>query len=113
MWNSQSRPRSRTKGASAASHWPSTSGGAPPSAASGRQPLAVRAVFAEGLDGMIRSVEEALRDGQARRLRDRAINLVTRMVGALMLSRAVPDDSPLADELLGAVLRSALAEAAP
>jgi TetR/AcrR family transcriptional repressor of nem operon len=75
----------------------------------GRQPAAVREVFAEGLDGMIASIEAALPPGED--ARDRAVQLVTRMVGALMLSRAVPDDSPLADEILAAGLRGALREA--
>lgn len=61
-----------------------------------RQGEGVRAAFAEGLEGMIAEIGESLPDRQA------AIDMVARMVGALMLSRAVPDDSPLADELLGA-----------
>jgi TetR/AcrR family transcriptional regulator, transcriptional repressor for nem operon len=75
----------------------------------GRQSDAVKAVFADGLEGMIRSIEDGLPAG-AVSARERAINLVTRMVGALMLSRAVPDDSALADELLKATLRGALRE---
>lgn len=77
-----------------------------------RQPTAVKAAFADGLEGMIRSIEEALPPTDSASRRDRAVNTVTRMVGALMLSRAVPDDSPLADELLTATLRAALKEAA-
>lgn len=78
----------------------------------GRQPAAVRAIFADGLEGMIRSVEQGLPAGGGGVARECAINLVTRMVGALILSRAVPDDSLLADELLTATLRGALRELA-
>lgn len=73
----------------------------------GRQPADVRTVFAAGLEGMIRSIEERLPDGDGTSERERAINLVTRMVGALILSRAVPDDAPLSDEILKATLRGA------
>lgn len=76
----------------------------------GRQPDAVKVVFADGLEGMIRSIEERLPTGGDVSARQCAINLVTRMVGALMLSRAVPDDASLADELLNATLRGALHE---
>lgn len=78
-----------------------------------RQPKAVKAIFADGLEEMIRSIEERMSaDGQIS-ARERAINLVTRMVGALMLSRAVPDGVRLADELLNATLRGALRELPP
>lgn len=77
----------------------------------GRQPAALKAVFAGGLEDMIASIEAGLGgEGPARRAR--AVALVARMVGALMLSRAVPDDHPLADELLDANLRAAQADAA-
>lgn len=76
----------------------------------GRAPGAVKAVFAEGLEGMIASIEAGLPPADDGSNRGRAVNLVARMVGALMLSRAVPDDSPLAGELLESVLREALAE---
>lgn len=75
----------------------------------GRQPDALRGVFAEGLEGMIASVEAGL-EGEGPARRARAVALVARMVGALMLSRAVPDDHPLANEILDANLRAALAE---
>lgn len=71
-----------------------------------RQPPEIRGVFADGLEAMIASVEARLPDGADRRAR--AVEMVVRMVGALMLSRAVPDDRPLASELLEVNLRSAL-----
>lgn len=75
-----------------------------------RQPAPVRTAFADGLEEMIASISEGL-SGDPATVRARATALVTRMVGALMLSRAVPDDHPLAAELLDDNLRAALAEA--
>ena len=74
-----------------------------------RQAEPVRAAFADGLEEMIGSVAAALPE-QSNTARHRAVALVTRMVGAVMLSRAVPDDHPLADELLAANLKAALAD---
>ena len=76
-----------------------------------RQSDAVRAVFTDGLEDMIRSVEALLPPSDTAPDRARAVSLVNRMVGALMLSRAVPDDSPLANEILETELHAALAEA--
>jgi TetR/AcrR family transcriptional regulator, transcriptional repressor for nem operon len=78
----------------------------------GRQSDAVKAVFADGLEGMIRSIQGALPASEVS-ARERAVNMVTRMVGALTLSRAVPDESHLADELLKATLHSVLRELEP
>lgn len=72
-----------------------------------RQPAPVRAAFAEGLDGMIDTIAAAL---GGERPREQAAALVARMVGAVMLSRAVPDDHPLAKTLLEASLKAALEE---
>lgn len=77
----------------------------------GRQSDAVRATFAEGLEEMIRSVAALLPQPDSAITRTRAVDLVNRMVGALMLSRAVPDDSPMAEEILQAALQSALSDA--
>ncbi|MBL8771521.1 MAG: TetR/AcrR family transcriptional regulator [Phenylobacterium sp.] len=71
-----------------------------------RGPPAVRAAFAEGLERMIAEVEGGL-SGESAERRSRAVALVSGMVGALMLSRAVPEASPLADELLAATRREA------
>jgi TetR/AcrR family transcriptional repressor of nem operon len=78
----------------------------------GRQPAAVRAVFADGLEAMIASIADALPGGEPQARRARAVALTARMVGALMLSRAVPDDSPLAQELLEATRASTETEIA-
>ncbi len=81
-----------------------------------RQPEPIRQAFAEGLEAMIASLEDRLDgpkgegEGDPAARRARAVALATRMIGALMLSRAVPQGGPLADELLGVNLAAALAE---
>jgi len=72
-----------------------------------RQPDAVRSEFAAGVEGMIRSFEDRLRSEDPD-TRQRAVALLARMVGGLMLARAVPDDHPLAEELLRSCLESCL-----
>ena len=76
-----------------------------------RQSDEVKDVFASGLDDMIESLAVSLGRTNKMTARDRAIDLVTRMVGALMLSRAVPDEHPLADEILRVALKAAQREA--
>lgn len=76
-----------------------------------RQPDGVRAIFADGLEEMIGSIAALLPDPDSPATRARAIDLVNRMAGALMLSRAVPDNSPLAEEILQTALKSALSDA--
>jgi len=73
----------------------------------GRQSDDLKTVFASGIEEMIASVETRLPDSPDRR--ERAVGVVTRMVGALMLARAVPDGA-LADELLSANLRLAISD---
>jgi TetR/AcrR family transcriptional repressor of nem operon len=74
-----------------------------------RQPHPVRHAFATGLEEMINSLEGQLAGDPATR-RTRAVALATRMIGALLLSRSVPDDEPLARELLSANLEMALSD---
>jgi len=75
-----------------------------------RQPPPVRAAFAEGVEGMIESFAAQIDGPDAR---TRSIALLARMVGGLMLSRGVPDDNPLAEEILQATLSGCLAEISP
>ncbi|MBL6612604.1 MAG: TetR/AcrR family transcriptional regulator [Reyranella sp.] len=79
-----------------------------------RAAKSVRAAFADGLEEMVASVEAGLHSprGANKKDRKRAINLVAKMVGGLALSRALPDSSPLADEILDAVLSGALDDVA-
>lgn len=67
-----------------------------------RQPEPVKAVFAEGLERIFASVAERLPAGETRRAD--AIALFSRMAGAMILARALPDDSPLAREILSTAL---------
>ncbi|MEC9345922.1 MAG: TetR family transcriptional regulator [Pseudomonadota bacterium] len=80
-----------------------------------RQPEQVRGAFARGLEDMIDSIrhrletEDRVDPAQAPNL---ALIVVTRMAGALALSRAVPDDHPLAQALLDVNLDAILADIA-
>ncbi|MDF0729128.1 TetR/AcrR family transcriptional regulator [Pseudomonas entomophila] len=65
-----------------------------------RQPKAVKAVFAEGLEQMLQSLANGAPDPQAQR--SQRLGNIALLVGALALSRACPDDSALADEILAA-----------
>lgn len=76
-----------------------------------RQPDGVRKAFVEGLQDMIAELEAPLA-GDPETRRRRAVALATRMIGALILSRAAPDRSALAGELLSANLAAAREELA-
>jgi TetR/AcrR family transcriptional repressor of nem operon len=76
-----------------------------------RQPEAVRRAFAEGVEQLVAtllsqpgSLSGAADPDQARA---RILDAMAHAVGALVMSRACPDDSPLADEIL-AVCRDAI-----
>lgn len=77
-----------------------------------RQTDAVKAAFAAGIEA--RLATRATQEGQAQRdpddaARARSIALMAQAVGALMLSRSCPDESPLADEILDACRTDLLA----
>ncbi len=76
-----------------------------------RQPDGVRRAFIEGLQDMIGELQAQLA-GDPELCRRRAVALATRMIGALILSRAAPDGSALAQELLSANLVAAHEELA-
>jgi len=67
-----------------------------------RQSPAVQATFASGIAGMLAAVEGgAMAMGaDPGAARAKAISLFAQMLGALVLSRACPDDAPLSDEIL-------------
>ena len=71
-----------------------------------RQSDAVRATFAEGIEGLLTDLGNADGDAASRDVtqssRAQTLEMMARLVGALVLSRACPDDSPLADEILDA-----------
>ncbi|HEX7683672.1 MAG TPA: TetR family transcriptional regulator [Trinickia sp.] len=68
-----------------------------------RQPEAVRAAFAAGIERLLATLQ---RDGaasggaDAAKARARCLDIMAHAVGAIVMSRACPDDSPLADEIL-------------
>jgi TetR/AcrR family transcriptional repressor of nem operon len=68
-----------------------------------RQPAPVKKTFAAGIENQLATLEreaEARGKGAARDARAKGITTLAQVVGALVLSRACPDDSPLADEIL-------------
>ncbi|PWU31019.1 TetR family transcriptional regulator [Pseudomonas sp. RW407] len=67
-----------------------------------RQPESVKEVFATGLERLLAALSPDVTGNEAmsREARARNISVIAHAVGALVLSRACPDDSPLADEIL-------------
>lgn len=68
-----------------------------------RQPAAIKATFADGLEGLLKRAEHAGAengDQDPHNARARMIERFAQAVGAIMLSRACPDDAPLADEII-------------
>ncbi len=76
-----------------------------------RQPVQLRSAFEAGLEDLLSALgrddpeqgSRAQRDQRAQRL-----STFAQLVGAMVLSRACPDDSPLADEILEACLSAIL-----
>jgi TetR/AcrR family transcriptional regulator, transcriptional repressor for nem operon len=76
--------------------------GCPAAALSGeaaRLPEDTKAVFGEGIAGLVAALEASLGAGHPD-ARAQAISLLAQAVGAVVLSRACPDTSALADEIL-------------
>jgi len=68
-----------------------------------RQPESVKKTFAAGIESQLAILERAVAatgDHASREARARGIATLAQAVGAIVLSRACPDDSPLADEIL-------------
>lgn len=67
-----------------------------------RQPKPVREVFATGLERLLAALtpDDAGDAAMSREMRAKYLDAIAHAVGALVLSRACPDDSPLADEIL-------------
>lgn len=79
-----------------------------------RQPEFVKERFATGVEGMIRALEKRLGDngekrGAARRIK--AVNLLTKLVGAISIARAMPENSDIRVEILESALTGALRDA--
>ncbi|CAB3790358.1 TetR/AcrR family transcriptional regulator [Paraburkholderia fynbosensis] len=68
-----------------------------------RQPQAVRATFAAGIESLLAALSpegNALDGVDPSQARARSLDILAHAVGAIVMSRACPDDSPLADEIL-------------
>jgi TetR/AcrR family transcriptional regulator, transcriptional repressor for nem operon len=68
-----------------------------------RQPELIKQAFAAGIETELATLareDGALSKGAKREARANRIDTLAHVVGALVLSRACPDDSPLADEIL-------------
>jgi len=68
-----------------------------------RQSDELKATFASGVDRTLAALEEKYQAGAGATKQDaraKMIDLLAHAIGAVMLSRACPDDSPLADEIL-------------
>jgi TetR/AcrR family transcriptional repressor of nem operon len=79
-----------------------------------RQPDAVRAAFAAGIEDVLGvlaggAAQEAGDPAARARARATTIATMAQAVGAIVLSRACPDDSPLADDILTACREAILA----
>lgn len=68
-----------------------------------RQPEEIKKAFAEGIENQLATLakeEGTLSKSAKRAARAKRIDTLAHVLGALVLSRACPDDSPLADEIL-------------
>ena len=75
-----------------------------------RQPETVRSTFVAGIESLLAELSRegtALDGADAGQVRAKSLDTLAHVVGAIVLSRACPDDSPLADEIL-AVCRDAI-----
>ncbi|WP_137818362.1 TetR/AcrR family transcriptional regulator [Pseudomonas sp. 2FG] len=80
-----------------------------------RQSEDVKATFAAGIENLLTALQhEGAVPGDANQDKGRAklIDMLAHAVGAIVLSRACPDDSPLADEILE-ICRVAILEPLP
>lgn len=81
-----------------------------------RQPDAVRATFAAGIESLLAALspENTPSDSEeAGQARAQVLDTLAHVVGAIVMSRACPDDSPLADEILSICLDKILASLNP
>lgn len=81
-----------------------------------RQPEAVRAAFADGIEGLLSALERedaAATGGSPGEARAKRLDMLAHALGAIVMSRACPDDSPLADEILATCRATLLASLDP
>ncbi|MFG6486894.1 TetR/AcrR family transcriptional regulator [Roseateles sp. BYS78W] len=79
-----------------------------------RQPDSVRTAFVDGIESLVvgLSQQDGFSGAGPEQARAKILDVLTHAVGAIVMSRACPDDSPLADEIL-AVCRAAILSAMP
>jgi TetR/AcrR family transcriptional regulator, transcriptional repressor for nem operon len=81
-----------------------------------RQPDSIKATFEDGIERLIANLEkdsDTLSAEDRRDARAKVLSVLAHSVGALVLSRACPDDSALADEILKVCQASILAQIVP
>lgn len=81
-----------------------------------RQPDSVRAAFAHGVENLLARLSQngpASDPAAAAQLRARILDVLAHAMGAIVLSRACPDDSPLADEILAVCSEAILSAHTP
>ncbi|MFC4502538.1 MULTISPECIES: TetR/AcrR family transcriptional regulator [Streptomyces] len=80
-----------------------------------RQPEDIKTEFAVGIESLTTALQaggDASPDADRRTARATVIDVLAHSVGAIMLSRACPDGSPLADEILNVCRKEILASLA-
>ncbi|MEU1474786.1 TetR family transcriptional regulator [Streptomyces sp. NPDC005760] len=82
-----------------------------------RQPADIKTEFAAGIENLLAALQAPSgtsgdRDQDQRAARGMVIDMLAHSVGAVMLSRACPDGSPLADEILDVCRKEILASLA-
>lgn len=80
-----------------------------------RQPADIKTEFAAGIENLLTALQaqgDTPGDADQRAARTMVIDMLAHSVGAIMLSRACPDDSPLADEILDVCRKEILASLA-
>lgn len=81
-----------------------------------RQPESVRTTFAAGIERQLAALNvgcSQVDSAEAGKARAQSLNILAHAVGALVMSRACPDDSPLADEILSVCRDTILALLSP
>jgi TetR/AcrR family transcriptional repressor of nem operon len=81
-----------------------------------RQSEEVRATFAAGIERLLAGLSgtgTALAGADSGQARAKSLDVLAHAVGALVMSRACPDDSPLADEILAVCCAEILATLSP
>lgn len=76
-----------------------------------RQPEAVRATFAAGIERLLAALSHEGTPSKGERAR--SLDMLAHAVGAIVMSRACPDESPLADEILAVCRNEILASLSP